>query len=144
MAQIFETEQDRIEQEKVLKWLESKGKTIVRTPQFAHVDAYYCEHGLIVRAIEVKRRYSEMGKENPFKISVKKIENCKRLAESLNTALHLIVQWDDKIGFLEILRGQTFYREAGGRTPREGSANDWEIMYHIPLGLFKVMDRRPE
>lgn len=144
MAKVFETDQDRAEQEKVLAWFESKGKTIIRTRQFAPVDAYVCESGVLLHAVEVKRRYIDREQENPFKISVKKIENCKALAATLNTNLYLIVQWNDCMGILEVGRNQTFYREAGGREPREGAANDFEIMYHIPHELFTIVNKKAE
>lgn len=144
MAQVFETDQDRAEQEKVLQWLETKGKHVIRTRQFATVDAYICENGVLLRSVEIKRRYRDAADEDPFKISAKKIENCKRLAESLNTELYLIVQWNDCLGILHIARGQTFHTEMGGRQPRDGAANDWEVMCHIPVGLFTLVDRKPE
>lgn len=144
MAKTFETDSDKEEQEKVLAWIESTGRQIMRTRQFATVDAYVCKDGVILSALEVKRRYIDREQEQPFKISVKKIENCKRLAESLNTELYLAVQWNDCLGILNIKRGQTFYREAGGRPPREGSANDWEVMYHIPHGLFTIYDKKAD
>lgn len=141
MAQVFETENDQAEQEKVLAWLENKGKTIVRTPRFSVVDAYVTDGGVLMSAIEIKRRYVDKEHESPYKISATKIQKCKQLANLMNVSLHLIVQWNDCMGILTIRQSDEFYTEAGGRPPRDGAANDYEIMAHIPLDRFTIINK---
>lgn len=143
MARTFETEENRAAQEKVLQWFEGKGRNIVRTPQYAVVDAYVTNGGVVMNAIEVKCRDKYKNQESPYKISATKIQNCKKLAKLMDIGLHLVVQWKDCMGILTIEQDDEFYTEAGGRPPRDGAANDYEMMCHIPLSKFKLFEKKP-
>lgn len=143
MAQTFERYEDRVQQEAVLDWLENKGKTIVRSRQYSVVDAYVTKEGVLMSVLEVKRRYIDKADESPYKISATKIHKCKQLAKLMNVSLHLIVQWNDCLGMLTIAQDDEFYTEAGGRPARDGAANDYEVMAHIPLDKFTIYDRKP-
>jgi hypothetical protein len=53
---------------------------------------------------------------------------------------YLFIQWTDKLNYINFkdIRGNL---EPNGRTPREGSSNDQELMVHVDPKLFRTYNK---
>ena len=109
-----------------------------KLPISYNVDYAMFKDGKLRAWMEVKCRYCASSQYDTYFISAKKIVNGIQLSETTGMPFVLAVQWEDKIGYMPVLKG-SFDIRIGGRQDR----HDWqdvEPMAHFRIQDFKMID----
>jgi len=88
--------------------------------------------------IEIKSANCKHNTPKFYLVSLIKLVKMQEYSKRLPT--YLFIQWTDKLTYINFkdIRGNL---EPNGRTPREGSSNDQELMVHVDPKLFKTCNR---
>ena len=88
--------------------------------------------------IEIKIANCKHNTPKFYLISLIKLVKMQEYSKKLST--YLFIQWTDKLTYINFkdIRGNC---EPNGRTLREGSTNDQELMIHVDPKLFKTFNR---
>ena len=88
--------------------------------------------------IEIKSANCKHNTPQFYLISLIKLVKMQEYNKRLPT--YLFIQWTDKLTYINFkdIRGNC---EPNGRTPREGSSNDQELMIHVDPKLFKIYNK---
>ena len=88
--------------------------------------------------IEIKSANCKHNTPQFYLISLIKLVKMQEYNKRLST--YLFIQWTDKLTYINFkdIRGNC---EPNGRTPREGSSNDQELMIHVDPKLFKIYNK---
>ena len=88
--------------------------------------------------IEIKSANCKHNTPPFYLISLIKLVKMQEYSKRLPT--YLFIQWTDKLTYINFkdIRGNC---EPNGRTPREGSSNDQELMIHVDPKLFKIYNK---
>ena len=71
-------------------------------------------------------------------ISLIKLVKMQEYSKKLPT--YLFIQWTDKLTYINF-KDITGHIKTNGRTPREGSTNDQELIVHVDPKLFTISNR---
>ena len=71
-------------------------------------------------------------------ISLIKLVKMQEYSKKLPT--YLFIQWTDKLTYINF-KDITGHIKTNGRTPREGSTNDQELIVHVDPKLFKIYNK---
>jgi hypothetical protein len=71
-------------------------------------------------------------------ISLIKLVKMQEYSKKLST--YLFIQWTDKLTYINF-KDITGHIKTNGRTPREGSTNDQELIVHVDPKLFKIYNK---
>ena len=71
-------------------------------------------------------------------ISLIKLVKMQEYSKKLPT--YLFIQWTDKLTYINF-KDITGHIKTNGRTPREGSSNDQELMIHVDPKLFTIYNK---
>jgi hypothetical protein len=71
-------------------------------------------------------------------ISLIKLVKMQEYSKKLPT--YLFIQWTDKLTYINF-KDITGHIKTNGRTPREGSTNDQELIVHVDTKLFTIYNR---
>lgn len=122
----FETEEDRLRENKAIEKFVSlfDGRYEKLGPHDVDFKVYDSSNNLIAY-VEVKGRLSNMSTAYPLQIA------CRKLVKLADKRLNPVIIWscDDGIiyGKLKEIKGNAMF---SGRTPRDGSTNDQELMVY--------------
>jgi hypothetical protein len=88
--------------------------------------------------VEIKSANCKHNTPSFYLVSLIKLTKLQEYSKRLPT--YLFIQWTDKLNYINFkdIRGNL---EPNGRTPREGSSNDQELMVHVDPKLFKTFNR---
>lgn len=88
--------------------------------------------------IEIKTSNCPHDKVPFYLVSLIKLVKMQEYNKKLPT--FLFIQWSDKLTFINFkdMRGEV---KPNGRTPRNGSSNDIELMLHVDPKLFKTYNK---
>ena len=88
--------------------------------------------------IEIKSANCKHNTPPFYLVNLGKLYKMQEYGKRLPT--YLFIQWTDKLTYINFkdIRGNC---EPNGRTPREGSSNDQELMIHVDPKLFKTFNR---
>ena len=88
--------------------------------------------------VEIKSANCKHNTPSFYLVSLIKLTKMQEYSKRLPT--YLFIQWTDKLNYINFkdIRGNL---EPNGRTPRDGSSNDQELMVHVDPKLFKTFNR---
>ena len=88
--------------------------------------------------IEIKSATCKHNTPPFYLVNLGKLYKMQEYSKKLPT--YLFIQWTDKLTYINFkdIRGNC---EPNGRTPREGSSNDQELMIHVDPKLFKIYNK---
>jgi len=88
--------------------------------------------------IEIKSANCKHNTPSFYLVSLIKLTKMQEYSKRLPT--YLFIQWTDKLNYINFkdIRGNL---EPNGRTPREGSSNDQELMVHVDPKLFRTYNK---
>jgi hypothetical protein len=88
--------------------------------------------------IEIKSANCKHNTPSFYLVSLIKLTKLQEYSKRLPT--YLFIQWTDKLNYINFkdIRGNL---EPNGRTPREGSSNDQELMVHVDPKLFRTYNK---
>jgi hypothetical protein len=88
--------------------------------------------------VEIKSANCKHNTPSFYLVSLIKLTKMQEYSKRLPT--YLFIQWTDKLNYINFkdIRGNL---EPNGRTPREGSLNDQELMVHVDPKLFRTYNR---
>lgn len=123
---IFETEQDLIRERKAIElFVKTFGGSYKKLDPFDIDYKIFDREGTLIAYAEVKGRIKNMNSAYPLPISAKKL--VKLMDKRLNPVLIWACEDGIIYGKINNLEGEIRW---GGRTPREGSHNDEELMVY--------------
>jgi hypothetical protein len=134
MRPLYETNETLAAERKVVEFFCAKWKTeAAKLPIAYNVDYVLTRENQVKLWLEVKCRHCKSTEYETYFISAKKIVNGLALAESTNVPFYLAIQWQDRVGYLRVLKG-AFDVRIGGRKDRD----DWQDVE--PMAHFKIND----
>ena len=88
--------------------------------------------------VEIKSANCKHNTPSFYLVSLIKLTKMQEYSKRLPT--YLFIQWTDKLNYINFkdIRGNI---EPNGRTPREGSSNDQELMVHVDPKLFRTYNK---
>jgi hypothetical protein len=88
--------------------------------------------------VEIKSANCKHNTPSFYLVSLIKLTKLQEYSKRLPT--YLFIQWTDKLNYINFkdIRGNI---EPNGRTPREGSSNDQELMVHVDPKLFRTYNK---
>jgi hypothetical protein len=88
--------------------------------------------------VEIKSANCKHNTPSFYLVSLIKLTKLQEYSKRLPT--YLFIQWTDKLNYINFkdIRGNL---EPNGRTPREGSSNDQELMVHVDPKLFRTYNK---
>jgi hypothetical protein len=88
--------------------------------------------------VEIKSANCKHNTPSFYLVSLIKLTKMQEYSKRLPT--YLFIQWTDKLNYINFkdIRGNL---EPNGRTPREGSSNDQELMVHVDPKLFRTYNK---
>ena len=88
--------------------------------------------------VEIKSANCKHNTPSFYLVSLIKLTKLQEYSKRLPT--YLFIQWTDKLNYINFkdIRGNL---EPNGRTPREGSSNDQELMVHVNPKLFRTYNK---
>jgi len=116
----------------------SKGLTFEMTNELNPVDAVLYKDGKVVAYAEVKtyRQTFARAKSHIF-ISVKKLANLQEVSLTNDVPSYMVYRFNDCIGYYSIAEIDNARCGWDGRSPREGSVYDEELVVHVPKSLMR-------
>lgn len=134
MRQIYETDSSLEAERKIVQDLCDKWKVnCAKLPISYNVDYCLLNDGKLRAWLEVKCRYCTSVEYPTYFISAKKIFNGLQMSEASGVPFILAVRWEDKLGFIRVLKG-SYKIKIGGRKDR----NDWQDVE--PMAHFNIKD----
>ena len=88
--------------------------------------------------IEIKSANCKHNTPQFYLISLIKLVKMQEYNKRLPT--YLFIQWTDKLTYINF-KDITGHIKTNGRTPREGSTNDQELIVHVDPKLFTISNR---
>ena len=88
--------------------------------------------------IEIKSANCKHNTPQFYLISLIKLVKMQEYNKRLST--YLFIQWTDKLTYINF-KDITGHIKTNGRTPREGSTNDQELIVHVDPKLFTIYNR---
>ena len=125
---IFERESDRVVENRAIKtFVGIFGGSFKKLGQFDIDYRVFDKSGALISYVEVKGRNKLMAEAYPLPVAVYKV------SKLMDKRLNPVILWDclDGIIYGKVidLKGEVRY---GGRTPRDGSNDDEELMVYYP------------
>lgn len=136
----FQTDRDREAQFHVAAAIELAWNVRVERPgSFTHFDYWIFRGDRHVASVEIKRRYVRRSTYPTLLLSAhKSVELMAMRPPAL-----LIVQWDDATGWFSATDINIGSTRIGGRSPRDGSVHDLELVVDIPTNAFRPLEDWP-
>ena len=137
----FETTQDRTREMYTLDTLcKSKGLTFEMTNELNPVDAVLYRDDKVVAYAEVKTYRQTFARAKPYIfISVKKLASLQEVSLNNDAPSYMVYLFNDCIGYYCITEIDDARCGWDGRSPREGSVYDQELVVHVPKTLLKII-----
>lgn len=137
----FETTQDRTREMDTLDTLcKSKGLDFEMTNELNPVDAVLFKGDTVVAYAEVKtyKQTFARAKEYIF-ISIRKLASLQQVSLSNNIPSCMVYRFNDCIGYYFISEIDGAACGWDGRSKRDGSVYDKELVVHVPKTLLKII-----
>lgn len=135
----FETTQDRTREMDTLDTLcKSKGLTFEMTNELNPVDAVLYKDGKVVAYAEVKTYRQTFARAKPYIfVSLRKLAHLQEVSITNDVPSYMVYRFNDCIGYYCISEIDGARCGWDGRTPREGSVYDEELVVHVPKTLMR-------
>lgn len=140
MGKIFEEQHNINDQTAAGKFLAEKWKCEFNDcGKLSIIDFVITKNNKVKGVVEFKRRRNPINKYRTYDIAQRKIEDCLSIAKSLKTDFFLVVQWEDRFGWIKIESIDQYPSQMGGRYDR-GPKVGQEMMMKIPPDHFHFME----
>jgi len=116
----------------------SKGLTFEMTNELNPVDAVLYKDGKVVAYAEVKTYRQTFARVKPYIfVSLRKLAHLQEVSITNDVPSYMVYRLNDCIGYYCISEIDGARCGWDGRTPREGSVYDEELVVHVPKNLMR-------
>ena len=116
----------------------SKGLTFEMTNELNPVDAVLYKDGKVVAYAEVKTYRQTFARAKPYIfVSLRKLAHLQEVSITNDVPSYMVYRFNDRIGYYCISEIDGARCGWDGRTPREGSVYDEELVVHVPKTLMR-------
>ena len=145
VARTFKSEQDAEAERRVASMLAKAWRCEVRdTGPYDPVDWHFVRDGSTVAVGEFKSRSHASTTFPTIFLSVRKWASLRTASLGLGVNAYFIVEFTDCIMYMNIMDADQSNPKMAGRPPREGSANDQELMIDVPISVLTRFARSPQ
>jgi len=135
VRKIYETEEDRKNQEEVLKHVQNAWNCqYVKTAHLSSVDGFLCANNQILALVEVKTRKNASDKYPTYMLSANKWRKALELSDQHKVPFMLVVKFTNGVYAAKLKREYPTHH--GGRYDRN-DAMDVEECVYIPMKEFR-------
>lgn len=110
-----------------------QGVSVEYTSDGCEHDANVYRGGQLIAVVEAKQRTCRFAQYPTYIISEAKINYLR----NVGVPAFLVIGWTDRAGFTKVREG--YSRAMGGRSDR-GDPNDIEMMCHLPMSQFSLVE----
>lgn len=136
---MYETPESLKKEDEVAQKISAAWNTkLNKIPIKYRVDYAAERNGKIVAWIEIKCRTNDMNDYETYMLSLDKYNASIELGKVTNLPVTLVVKWNDKIGYADLLHCRGVIK-MGGRVDR-GDPQDVEPAVFIPIEDFRELD----
>lgn len=140
---IYESEEDRLNQERTIQVLAQAWRCLViHTPTLAAADFLMLRDNHVCAVAEFKRRRNPMNQYPTLTVDESKIDKLVLLGKMLQVPSLIIIQWDDALAATNVrsVNGLKRGHQTRNHIRDAGDVND--RVYHIPTAVFQPINQR--
>ena len=138
----YESKADLSNEDKIRKIYEELGYTVIKLAPSHRIDFMLIMGSRATGVVEFKRRNCNHDTYSTFFISEEKFLAGLKMAEDIEGDFVIAVEWNDGMYdfYASHVDPHTLKRALGGRSDR-GDPADREVMVHIPIHLFEMINK---